>query len=199
MNDEYKDNTRRPEERFSELGQQAGAVLGQLFAAAEQFGQQVTKESEAWSENGSSREPFVSALRQASEEFRATANRAAENFSDAFKAESASATSDNDSANTVDGETSEAVADREIKPGNVHKIGGGALNAEGRTSGGESVADVSTAESGSGGVDDRAEQLADIFRADDGLSDLTADQFDALKTLLEKQYRGIREFQGKLW
>ena len=194
MNDEHKDKTRRPEERFSELGQQAGAVLGQFFAAAEQFGQQVSKESQAWSESGSSHESFVSALRQASDEFRATAKRAAENFSSAFDQE-------NTSADSEKPDYSGGVGDSEVKPGNVHRIGGGARSTDRSASGSrsqyETVIPVSAA-TASRTTNQRAEHLAEIFRADSGLASLTADEFDALKTLVEKQYRSVREFQGEL-
>jgi hypothetical protein len=191
--EDRKDKSRRPEERFSELGQQAGAVLGQLFAAAEQFGQQVSRESEAWSESGSSREPFVSAMRQASEEFRATANRAAENFSEAFD----QATTSADDEKPESGDVADA---SEIKPGNVHRIGGGAdRTTTGEVTRVESVAITEPAPgSTTGTTGDRAEQLAEIFRADPGLSELTTVEFEALKKLVEKQYRSVREYQGRV-
>jgi len=189
MNEEHKDKSGRPEERFSELGQRAGAVLGQLFAAAEQFGQQVSKESEAWSESGSSREPFVSALRQASEEFRATADRVAENFSDSVQQGQADAAVGDPQAEGSDG-----ASDGEIKPGTVHKIGGGAVDSNWSASAGPVRSYGAGDESKSNGLNDRVEQLAEIFRADDGLAELTPEQFYALKATLDKQYRGLREF-----
>lgn len=191
MNEKHKDEFNSTEDKFSELGQQAGAMLGQLFASAEQFGRQVSKESQAWSESRPSTEPFASALRQAGEEFRATANRAAEDLSDSFRNNPVDPSEDNETVV----ETSDA---DDIKPGNVRKIGGAA-----RQSAQRSNADEVGRRSSAGNkqtstdsiADHRSEQLAEMFRNDRGLSELTAGEFNALKTLLEKQYRDIREFQ----
>lgn len=192
MSDGNKDDFGNADDRYAQLGQQAGAVLGQLFAAAEQFGQQVSKESQTWSESGRN-DPFISALRQAGEEFRATANRAAENLSDSFRQQENkpdTGASDSGAAGTT---------------GSVRKIGGGPL--ESSVVGNTSAASTATAPSdesvsGAGDADkqkqtQRVAQLAEVFAADDGLAQLSADEFNALKTLLGRQYRAIREFQNR--
>lgn len=196
MSDGNKDDVGNADDRYAQLGQQAGAVLGQLFAAAEQFGQQVSKESQAWSESGR-HDPFISALRQAGEEFRATANRAAENLSDSFRQQENNpdaGASDPGSAGTA-GTT-----------GRVRKIGGGPLESTvvGNTSAAASTAAAPNDESVTvaGDADQqkqtqRVAQLAEVFAADDGLAQLSADEFNALKTLLGRQYRAIREFQNR--
>ena len=88
----------------------------------------------------------------------------------------------------------------DVNPGNVRKIGGAAREStqpmsergsSGRSSAGDEQVSANSV------ATDRARQLAEIFHSDHGLSDLTSGEFDALKTLLEKHYRGIREFQGQ--
>jgi len=199
MNEKHKGEFSNSEDKFTELGQQAGAVLGQLFAAAEQFGQNVSKESKAWSESQPSKEPFVTAMRQASEEFRATASRAAETLSDSFR---------NTPENTMDPDEGAAdsadVDNGDIKPGNVRKIGGGSVES-GQQSTVYASSRQSPAEYQQQSFDrgahpaehNRAEQLAEIFRSDQGLAGLAPGEFEALRLLMEKQYRSIREFQGK--
>ena len=185
MNEKQKDEFNGTEDKFAELGQQAGVMLGQLFSAAEKFGHQVSKESQSQA----SQEPFVSALREAGEEFRATATRAAESLSGSFR---------HNSTDADDADESVADAD-DVNPGNVRKIGGAAKEStrpmsergsSGRSSPGDEQVSANSV------ATDRARQLAEIFHSDHELSDLTSDEFDALKTLLEKHYRGIREFQG---
>ena len=185
MNEKQKDEFNGTEDKFAELGQQAGVMLGQLFSAAEKFGHQVSKESQSQA----SQEPFVSALREAGEEFRATATRAAESLSGSFR--HGSTDPDNADENVADAD--------DVSPGNVRKIGGAAREStqpmsergsSGRSSAGDEQVSANSV------ATDRARQLAEIFHSDHELSDLTSDEFDALKTLLEKHYRGIREFQG---
>jgi hypothetical protein len=199
MSDGHKDDSGGADDRFAQLGQQAGAVLGQLFAAAEQFGQQVNRESQTWSESGR-HDPFVSALRQAGEEFRATANRAAENLSDSFRQ-----SQDSPDAGTPETGAADAAGAAGAK-GNVRKIGGGPLQSASVDS--TSTANTATApkdKSGTGAGNDadkqkhtqRVAQLAEVFATDDSLASLSADEFDALKELLGSQYRAIREFQNR--
>ncbi len=188
MNEKHKDEFSSSEDKFSELGQQAGALLGQLLASAEQFGRHMSKESQAWSESQPSTESFASALRQAGDEFRETANRAAESMSDSLR-------SNPNNSNETMAETDDAA---DIKPGNVRKIGGAATAGARRSNAdetGEQPSAAGEAPSMTSNAAHRAAQLAEMFRNDPGLSDLSADEFDALKTLLEKQYRDIREFQ----
>lgn len=230
MNEKRKEAFGGSDDRFSELGQQVGAVLGQVFAAAEQFGQQVTKDSQAWSESRgatepSSQEPLASAsaLWQAGEEFRATASRAAENLTQSLRdADAPAASYESDAgvpvaevqdAEVQEGklqeadvreatvqEESENTAQRDITPGNVRKIGGGgAVEPDARSRASTSVDQPQAGLEEKRSEDRRiarAEQLAEIFRNDASLSQLTQDDFDALKKLLENQYRSIREFQG---
>ena len=189
MNEKHKDEFNGAEDKFSELGQQAGALLGQLFSAAEKFGHQVSKETQAWSQSRPTEEPFVSALREAGEEFRATANRAAEGLSDSFR-------------NTEPSDSHENVAESDdIRPGNARRIGGSANGGSAMDSKQPSNEHDSSAIHEQVSADNvaiqRAQQLAEIFRNDRGLSDLTTSEFGALKILLEKQYHAIRDFQGK--
>jgi len=213
MNDEHKHDNHGnkegvadgmdPKDRYEELGQQAGAVFGQLFSAAEQaaeqFGKQVSKESHAWSR---SQEPFLNSLRQAGDEFRTAAGRAAENLSDAMR------NSPDNPANRSEepvADPLEESADLRANAGSTRRIGGGAMHSGQQSRrapfGSEAQENHNKnrpedPDSTTPG-DQRVARLAEMFVEDRGLSELTGQEFESLQELLRAQYHGIRAFQDR--
>lgn len=185
-------------DRFEEMGQQAGAVFGQLFNAAEQFGKQMTKETQAWSESQVSQEPFVSALRRAGEEFRTAAGQAAENLSNSVGNSQTSADSDEFEARTESQQKS--TSDGQSSTGSARKIGGGSVSSDSQASSAASSSiDAGSRQNASESVmraEQRAAKLAEIYLDDSGLSELTDSEFEALRKLLEEQYHSLRAFQN---